>query len=408
MIAEIINIGTELIIGEAINLNAQKLGRWLFENGIYLKYATIVQDTKRDIYEALETAAKRVRFVITTGGLGTDENDITKKALAEFLNLQLIYDENLLQKINNSQEKSTNYSVSLIPKGAQIFENREKNHYGILLENGRNIFLALPGNPEDVEYIFTHSFIPFLNKRFDITNVVKFRTLKIIGLSDAEIKSRLAPLLSQANPKIYILSDGRMVRIVISVNARDNNSANIILDNFEDKIHEQIDSDIICCIDEEQIEDIVVSLLALKRYTISTAESCTGGMLASFLTNISGVSKYFKGGIVAYSNESKIKFLSIPEDVLIKYGAVSEETVKMMAVNVKKQFATNVGIAISGFAGPGGGTEGKPVGTVCVGIAVNDKIKTFTFHFAGNRKIVRQRSTLMSLDLLRLLLIKDE
>jgi len=413
MIAEIINIGAELTQGDALNVNGRILGKKMAESGIKTRVITAVSDDEREIISALEIARKRARFVVTTGGLGPAKDDLAKKALAEMLHLPLIYDEEIMQRIendfsgNDSNIPPANVSQSLLPKGAKVLENPLGKVFGILFETENNVFILLPDVPAEAQSIFETSIVPFIRGKYFARQSIKSRVLKIIGADYDEIRSKLEDLAAQHNPRLSLLSDKITVKVRITAVADNENSVNMLLDNFEEQIRQKIGADMVSAIDDRKIEDVVASLLALNKMTISTAESCTGGMLASFLTNVSGVSRYFYGGIVAYSNKAKVTLLGVDEDILSEFGAVSEQVAGQMAENAAARFGTNIGVSVSGIAGPSGGTEAKPVGTVCFGLHINGVTRTFTRHFSGTRNIIRENSALSILEELRRALIRN-
>lgn len=393
MVAEIICVGTELLLGDILNTNAQYLSRKLADIGVSVYFQTVVGDNEERLLKTLELAKSRSEVIILTGGLGPTSDDITKETVAESLNLNLNKDEKVYSKINNYfiqrniKMSNNNIKQAYIPEGAIILENNNGTAPGVMIDKDNKVFIILPGPPYEMIPMFEDFVLSYLMNKSG--EMIISKTLKLIGIGESIAANLLEDLINrQTNPTIAPYAKQSEVHFRITAKATNKDIANKLIEDLEEKVRDKLGKYIYTSEDKD-LEEIVVEKLINKNLTISTAESCTGGLLSSVLVNCSGVSKVFKEGIITYSNESKIKELGVNENTINMFGAVSEETAREMALGIRSKANTNIGISITGIAGPKGGTKEKPVGLVYISISINNKIYVKKYNFIGNRIKIR-------------------
>ncbi|AGX45304.1 competence/damage-inducible protein A [Clostridium saccharobutylicum] len=410
MKAEIIAIGTEILLGDIVNSNAQYLGQEMASLGIDMHYQQVVGDNEKRIIHAFDEAYSRSDIVITTGGLGPTEDDLTKEVAAKYFNKKLIPHENSIKRIKEYFEfrqkrmPENNLKQGLIPEGCIVIKNNNGTAPGVIIEENNKTMIILPGPPKEMKPMFEEAVRPYFQKKSD--SVLVSKMIKILGVGESTIAEELKDLMeSQINPTIapYAKEVGVIVRV--TAKARTEEEAVKLIIPIEEEIKKRL-GDNVYAIEDIDLEEVVAKLLIEKKLTISTAESCTGGMIASTLINYPGISEVLLEGAVTYSNEAKHKRLGVKNETLDKYGAVSEETAMEMAIGIAKTAGTDVSIVTTGIAGPGGGTKEKPVGLVYVGIYVKGKVEVQKCMFNGNRSRVRLQATITGLDMLRRNLIK--
>lgn len=409
MKAEIIAIGTEILLGDIVNSNAQYLAQELASLGIDMYYQQVVGDNENRIIHAFDEAYSRSDIIITTGGLGPTGDDLTKEVAAKYFNKKLLPHEESMEKIKNyfkfRERKMTenNLKQGLIPEGAIVINNDNGTAPGVIIEENDKIMIILPGPPKEMKPMFEETVKSYLQKRTD--SVLVSRVIKILGIGESTVAEELKDIMdAQTNPTIapYAKEVGVMLRITAKANNEE--EAVKLIEPIEMEIKDRLGENIYAT-EDVSIEDVVAKLLVEKKLTISTAESCTGGMIAATLINYPGISEVFLEGAVTYSNEAKHNRLGVKNETLEKYGAVSEETAKEMASGIAKNAGTDVSIVTTGIAGPGGGTEEKPVGLVYIGVYVKGEVEVKKCIFNGNRSRVRQQATTTGLDMLRRKLI---
>lgn len=410
MKAEIIAIGTEILLGDIINSNAQYLAQELAALGIDMYYQQVVGDNEIRVMHAFDEAYSRSDIIITTGGLGPTDDDITKEVAAKYFNKELIKDENSTKKIEDYfkfRERAmtqNNLKQGLIPEGATVINNNNGTAPGVIIEDDNKIMIILPGPPKEMKPMFEESVKPYLQEKSD--SILVSRVVKILGIGESAVAEEIKDLIdTQTNPTIapYAKDVGVMLRITAKAETKD--EALKLIEPIEEEIKNRL-GDNVYATEDINIEEVVARLLIEKKLTISTAESCTGGMIASYLINYPGISKVFLEGAVTYSNEAKHNRLGVNNDILNKYGAVSEETAREMAIGIAKTANTDVSIVTTGIAGPEGGTLEKPVGLVFIGVYVQGKVTIQKCLFKGDRNKVRLQATITGLDMLRRILIK--
>ena len=410
MKAEIIAIGTEILLGDIVNSNAQYLAQELAALGIDMYYQQVVGDNEKRVVHAFNEAYTRSDIIITTGGLGPTDDDLTKEVAAKYFNKELLPDEESVAKIKGyfkfreRRMTENNLKQGLIPEGAIIINNNNGTAPGVIIEENNKIMIILPGPPKEMKPMFEETVRPYLQKKAD--SVLVSKMIKILSIGESAVADELKDLMdAQTNPTIapYAKEVGVMLRVTAKAETQE--AALNLIAPIEKEIKDRL-GDNVYATEDIAIEDVVAKLLIEKNLTISTAESCTGGMIASTLINYPGISEVLLEGAVTYSNEAKHNRLGVKNETLDKYGAVSEETAREMAIGIAKTAGTDVSIVTTGIAGPGGGTEEKPVGLVYVGVYVQGEVTIQKCIFNGNRSRVRLQATMTGLDMLRRILIK--
>lgn len=405
MICEILSVGTEILLGDILNTNAQYLGRRLADLGINVYFHTSVGDNPERLKKALEIAFSRSDMVIATGGLGPTKDDLTKEVSAEFFGRRLILHEESLNRIKEFFEKrglpltSGNIKQAYIIEGSKVLPNDFGTAPGILLEDKGKILILLPGPPREMIPMFENYVVPFLSSLSSET--IHSKVLRICGLGESFMEERIKDLIeSQKNPTIAPYAKEGEAILRITAKAKSKEEAEKLIEPVIEEIKRRI-GEYIYGEGETTLEEVVVKLLLEKNLTLSVAESCTGGMITSRLVNVPGVSKVLLEGIIAYSNESKINRLNVSEDIIKKYGAVSKECAIEMAKNVALISSSHIGLSATGIAGPEGGTSEKPVGLVYLGLYLNGESKYKELKFSGDRNRIRLMTTISALDFLR-------
>jgi nicotinamide-nucleotide amidase len=409
MNAEVLTIGTELLLGQILDTNTLYLGKKLAEVGLNLYYKTTVGDNVGRVKEALGVACSRVDLVIITGGLGPTVDDITRQAVAEFTGRKLIADAGTLSALETRfstrgiKMTENNRLQAYIPEGALIIENNNGTAPGFITESGKKIIAAMPGVPMEMYPMMENSILPYIiGKLGGVHEVIKSRSLKVVGLGESAVDDRIEDLFrGSSNPTIGVYAHLNEVEIRLTAKAGDVMAAGKLIDQLEKKVFERL-PDNIYGRDLETLEQMAGELLKKRGLTISTAESCTAGLLSNRLTNVPGSSAYFLGGIISYHNDVKTKVLGVDESIIKKHGAVSPECALAMAASARGLFGTQCGVAITGIAGPDGGTAEKPVGLVFIAVDINGGMaaRAHKFVLPGSREGVRSRAAQTALWLL--------
>ena len=405
MICEILSVGTELLLGDILNTNSQYLNRRLADLGISVYFNTTVGDNPQRLKKALEIAFSRSDMVIATGGLGPTKDDLTKEVSAEFFGKKLILHEESLNRIKEFFEKrglpltEGNIKQAYIIEGSKVIPNDWGTAPGIIYENNGKILILLPGPPREMIPMFETYVVPYLLTLSSET--IQSKVLRICGLGESFMEERIKDLIeNQTNPTIAPYAKEGEAILRITAKAKSKEEAEKLIEEVEKEIRKRL-GDFIYGEGDITLEEVVVKLLIEKGITIAVAESCTGGMISARIVNVPGVSKVFKEGIIAYSNESKIKRLNISEETLKKYGAVSKECALEMARNVALISGADIGLSSTGIAGPEGGTSDKPVGLVYLGLYMNGVENYKELKLSGDRNRIRLYTTINALDFLR-------
>jgi nicotinamide-nucleotide amidase len=408
--AEIIAIGSELLTPSRTDTNSLWLTDQLNRIGIEVKLKTVVGDDDARLEEAIKDALRRSRVVITTGGLGPTEDDITRKIAARAMSRRLQLDEKVLEHIRSMfmrwgrQMPEINARQAMIIEGAEVLDNPNGSAPGMYVEHeGRSVVL-LPGPPREMKPMFETHIKPRLALKAGDVRVVR-RMLRVSGLGESAVDEKIAPVYRQyTNPQTTILFNRSEIEIHLTAQGKTEQEAELLLDGLAGQIEERL-GDAIFAFRGETMEEVVGLRLAVNGFTLATAESCTGGLIAERITEVPGSSVYFREGVVTYSNESKVRLLGVPFDLIAEYGAVSAPVAEAMAEGVRLRADADFGISVTGIAGPDGGSEEKPVGLVFIALSDDAHTEHRKLLLPGDRQLIRWRASQAALDLLRRRLI---
>ena len=412
MKAEIITVGTEILLGDILNTNCRYLSRELAAMGIEMYYQITVGDNEERLLKTLDESLNRSDIVICTGGLGPTEDDITKEVCAKYFGYKLELHKPSLDamierfKHMNRVPTKNNEKQAYFPKEAYILKNDNGTAPGCIMEKEGKMIVVLPGPPKEMESMFENYVKPYLSKLTD--DVIESEVLRIIGVGESKVENDILDIIdSQTNPTIATYAKGYECTLRITAKAKSVEEAKELIKPMSDEMKRRFGQSLYAT-GETSIEEVVAKMLVENNLKIAVAESCTGGMVSASLINYPGISSVFIEGCVTYSNEAKMKSLGVKKETLDIYGAVSDKCAKEMASGVAARYNTNVGIATTGIAGPGGGTDEKPVGLVYFGIYINGKVITKKYVFNGDRQGIRERATRTILNDLRLELLNME
>ena len=382
MFAELITIGDELLIGQVVDTNSAWMGRELNNIGIEVLRIVSVRDREEEILEAIDNAMKRVNIVLVTGGLGPTKDDITKQTLCKYFNTELIFSEEVFENVKRVLAgkipmNKLNIGQAMVPKNCTVINNPVGSASVSWFERDGKVLVSMPGVPQEMTTVMAESVLPKLHERFQ-TDVIMHQTFLVQHYPESVLAEKLEAW-EVALPdciKLAYLPKLGIIRMRLTGRGHDRKEVETLLNREKAKLETILGEDIFSE-EDTPLEVIIGELLKKRKLTVSTAESCTGGSIAERLTSIAGSSEYFKGSIVAYSNEVKKDLLYMSSETLEKYGAVSEETVIEMVKGAMKALKTDCAVATSGIAGPGGGTPEKPVGTVWIAAGYKNEIRTY-------------------------------
>ncbi len=408
--AEIIAIGSELLTPDRTDTNSLWLTEKLNAIGVEVKLKTIVGDDDARLEETIKDAVRRSRIVIMTGGLGPTEDDITRKIASRALGRRLSLDEKVLEQIREKfvgwgrKMPEINARQAMVIEGAEVLDNPRGTAPGMFLEHEGRAIVLLPGPPREMRPMFEESILPKLSAKAGGVRVAR-RILRVAGMGESAVDERIAPVYTQyKNPQTTILFNRSEIEIHLTAQGKTEKDAELLLDGLAGQIEERL-GDSIFAFRGETMEEVVGLRLAVGGFTLATAESCTGGLIAQRLTEVPGSSTYFTEGIVAYSNEAKVRLLGVPSDLIAEYGAVSAPVAEAMADGARLRAETDFAISITGIAGPDGGSEDKPVGLVYIALSDDAHTEHRKLMIPGDRQLIRWRSSQAALDLLRRRLI---
>jgi len=408
--AEIIAIGSELLAPDRTDTNSLWLTDQLNRIGIDVKLKTIVGDDDARLEELIKDAVKRSRVVITTGGLGPTEDDITRKVMARALGRRLALDENVLAEIRTRFQSfgltmpERNSRQAMVIEGADVLPNPNGTAPGLYLKHGECSITLLPGPPREMQPMFNNHVQERLQ---ELAGDLRFarRILRVAGMGESAVDEKIAPIYTQyENPQTTILFNSSEIEIHLRAHARTETDAEGLLDDLSLKLEKAL-GNAAFSFRGETMEEVVGRRLMITGFTLAVAESCTGGLIAQRITNVPGSSAYFIEGVVTYSNESKTRLLGVDKKLIRDHGAVSKEVARDMARGVRHRARTDFGLAVTGIAGPGGGSEEKPVGLVYVALADDAHTEHKRFMIPGDRELIRWRASQAALDMLRRRLI---
>lgn len=408
MVVELISVGTELLLGNIVNTNAVYLSRKCAELGLSSYYQISVGDNKDRLKGALSTALERSDIVILSGGLGPTKDDLTKEATAELLKLKLVTDKNTKERIKSYFKRSNfkvitdnNWKQAEVIEGSEVLDNDNGTAPGLIVTTKeKKKIILLPGPPNEMEPMFENKVFPYLNKLQP--EVILSKMVKICGIGESMAETEIADLIEkQKNPTIAPYAKLGEVHFRVTAKASTADEAKKLIKPVIKELSNRFKENIYSTNEEEALEDAVVKLLRKNSLTLTTAESCTGGLVAGRIINVAGSSQVFKEGFITYSNKSKRKYLDVSKSTLKKYGAVSPQTAKEMVKGAAISTDSDAAIAVTGVAGPDGGTDEKPVGLVYIACYVNEKVTVKEYNFRGNRQKIRESVVVQALDLLR-------
>ena len=411
MKAIILGIGDELLIGQVINSNAAWISSYLLNYGITTIEHRAIADTADAIRSSLEETRNLADLVICTGGLGPTKDDITKKTLAEYFAMDMVFDEQLYARIRELFERrnieltNAHREQCFMPDGVQILYNALGTAPGMLFILEDVTVISLPGVPFEMKYILEHSAVDFLQEWSSDMRPI-YKTIMTSGLGETSIVARIEDILDQFPPTLsasYLPSYGS---VRVRLNDFSGSGDSSIIESYTEKIAKRL-GDLVYGFDDTSLVSAVASLLRAKQMTMAVAESCTAGMLGSMITDEAGISDVFTGGVIAYSYELKKRLLQVDQATLMDYGAVSEEVVKEMLAGLLAATGAQVGISISGIAGPGGGTPDKPVGTIWIAYGSKNDLRSKKIFINRSRSVNRKYACIVALNLLRLFLQRD-
>ena len=408
--AEIIAIGSELLTPDRTDTNSLWLTEKLNAIGIEVKLKTIVGDDDARLEEAIKDALRRSSIVITTGGLGPTEDDITRKIAARAMNRRLIFNEKVLEGIRarfwsfGRTMPEINSRQAMVIEGAEVLPNPNGSAPGMYIEHENRSVVLLPGPPRELKPMFENFVQPKLIKRAGDVRVLR-RTLRVSGMGESAVDERIAPVYTQyKNPQTTILFNHSEIEIHLTAQAKTEQEAELLLDGLAGQIEERLGHSIFA-FRGETMEEVVGLRLAVGGFTLAVAESCTGGLISQRLTEVSGSSVYFMEGVVTYSNEAKTRSLGVDPELIETHGAVSGQVAEAMAEGVRRRAGTDFGLSVTGIAGPGGGSEEKPVGLVYIALSDDAHTEHRKLNLPGDRHLIRWRASQAALDLLRRRLI---
>ncbi|MEH7246920.1 competence/damage-inducible protein A [Neobacillus niacini] len=398
MNAEIIAVGSELLLGQIVNSNAKFISQQLADLGINVFFHTVVGDNPERLRSAIEIAEKRSNLIIFTGGLGPTKDDLTKETIARHLGKKLVMDQEALDSIELFFKKTqrvmtdNNRKQALVLEGSMILPNHHGMAPGMMTENDNCTYILLPGPPKEMEPMFLKFGIAALSKQVKTNEKIVSRVLRFFGIGEAALETEIVDLIEQqSNPTIAPLASDGECTLRLTAKHQDMQSAQLLLDEVESKINSRV-GQFLYGYDHTTLVAELMEILKARKLTIAAAESLTGGLFQQELTSFPGVSSVYKGGIVCYTDEVKKNVLNVKSETIEKYGVVSQECAKELAENVAALIASDIGISFTGVAGPDE-LEGKPVGTVYIGISIKGKqTAVHMLELGGTREANRTRS----------------
>lgn len=412
--AEIIAIGTELLLGEITNTNAQFLAQELAALGIPHYFQTVVGDNIERIHQVLDYATRRSQLMLCTGGLGPTPDDLTTEAIAQFFQTPLVEHPDIFAEIQAKYARrglptpENNRKQALLPQGAQVIPNPRGTAPGMIWSPRPEVtIMTFPGVPSELQAMWRETAVPYLHQHGWVTQVFLSRNLRFWGISEAALAEKVRDFFDLTNPTVAPYAGKGETRLRITARAKDRETALALIAPVEQQLRERVGADCYGA-DEETLAQVVGRLLQERQETLAVAESCTGGLLGAMITDVPGSSAYFQGGIVAYANAVKEQLLQVPATVLATQGAVSAATAAAMAKGVRERLGTTWGLSMTGIAGPGGATATKPVGLVYIGLAgPAGLVQSWEHRFSPERgrDWIRHLSACQALDHLRRVLL---
>ena len=388
MNAEVLCIGTEVLIGDIVNTNAAYLGKRLSEAGFNVYYHMVCGDNPARMTECMRLALSRSDFVFITGGLGPTYDDITKEVTAKLFGLPLVEHAEILERLQayfasrGRVMTDNNRKQALIPLGAHLFENRFGTADGLAVTDGKKTLVLMPGPPREMRPMLENEVLPYLAAKND--HVLVSSNINVFGMGESAVESALADLMKTSeNPTVAPYIGEGEVRLRVSARAENTQKARELIAPTVEKIRAALGG-AVYGVDVPSLESVLVEKLKEAHKTVTFAESCTGGLLAKRMTDVPGASEVFGFGFVTYANEAKMKLLGVSPETLEKHGAVSRDTAREMALGAKRVSGADIAVSVTGIAGPTGGTPEKPVGLVYMGVASDSGVKTHKLMLGGH------------------------
>lgn len=409
----LLSIGDELLIGKTINTNASWLGEKLSAIGFNIHCVETISDNREQIISSLSRLIAENNVVVITGGLGPTNDDITKHVLCDFFNTKLEFNQQAYDGMaryvlaRNQEINEKNLTQAQFPQGAKLMQNPCGTASGMWFEKDTTVVISLPGVPHEMKAIMSESGIPWLKDKFELP-AIYHRHILVSDIAESKLAETIADWEAQLPPQIHLayLPSPGIVKLRMSCIAENETIAHKLVENEEQKLRKIINP-YIWGFDNDTIEEVVGKLLLKYNETVSTAESCTGGNISRMLTRISGSSAYYYGSVISYDNSVKIKELQVNINDIEQHGVVSEEVIKTMSSSIRKKIGTTYGIATSGVAGPTGGTDEKPVGTVWIAVASECNVIAKKFLFGKERDTNIEKATVAALRMLQQLILQE-
>lgn len=413
MVAELVFVGTEILLGNIVNTNGAFLAEKCAELGLSCYYQTVVGDNEERMKETFERAISRSDIVIACGGLGPTPDDLTKEVAAQVMGMKLEEDihtkERITEYFRNSQWKEipdNNWKQAVVPKGALVLDNQNGTAPGLIMEKKGKSMILLPGPPNELIPLFVEQVMPYLGKKQP--EVIYSKMVKVVGIGESQVAEQIQDLIEkQTNPTLATYAKTGEVHLRITAKAKNKKEAKQLLKPVVQEIKRRLKDAVYTTKEDVTLEDAIVKLLRKRKWTVTTAESCTGGLLAGRLINASGASKVIRQGYITYSNKAKRNLLGVEKATLAQYTAVSDQVAYEMAEGGAKAAEADACVAITGLAGPDGGTETIPVGTVYIGCCLHGVVKVEQYQFKGNRQKIRDYAVVRALNLLRLCILEE-
>lgn len=407
MTVEFISVGTEILLGNIVNTNAAYLSEQCAALGLSCYYQSVVGDNEERLEETIRLALSRSDILILSGGLGPTKDDLTKEVTARVFGKELYEDEHTkgrikeyFRRVHSDQVTPNNWKQAMVPEGAKVVDNHNGTAPGLIMEENGKTAILLPGPPNEIKPMFERDIAPYLNELQP--EGIYSKMVKICSIGESKAETMVADLMdAQTNPTIAPYAKTGEVHFRVTAKASDEEEAEKLFAPLMDELFRRFGDKIYTTEEEVTLEEAIVNLLEEQKMTVTTAESCTGGLLAGRIMNVSGASNVYQEGYITYSNDAKERLIGVKRETLMQYGAVSPQTAEEMARGVAKAAGADASLSVTGIAGPGGGTKDKSVGLVYVGCFVKGHVRVEEFHFTGNRDKNREFAVARALTLLR-------
>ncbi len=407
MTVEFISVGTEILLGNIVNTNAAYLSEQCAALGLSCYYQSVVGDNEERLEEAVRRALSRSDILILSGGLGPTKDDLTKEVTAKVFGKELYEDartreriEDYFRRVRSASVTPNNWKQAMVPEGAKVVDNHNGTAPGLIMEADGKTAILLPGPPDEIKPMFERDIAPYLN-RLQPEGIYS-KMVKICSIGESKAETMAADLMdAQTNPTIAPYAKTGEVHFRVTAKAADEAEAERLFAPLMEELSRRFGDKIYTTEEEVTLEAAIVKLLEERKMTVTTAESCTGGLISGRITNVPGASNVYKEGYVTYSNDAKERLLGVKRETLVQYGAVSPQTAEEMARGAAKAAGADAALSVTGIAGPGGGTADKPVGLVYAGCYVKGHVRVEEFYFTGNREKNRESAVARALTLLR-------